>query len=56
VPETSLRAPETCLGVPVSSLKAPQITIELSGTNTISFGNTAGVPGNHRYYLLLNSF
>ena len=38
------------LGAPETSLGAHQISVEQSGKNII-FGNSAGVPGNHRYYL-----
>jgi len=45
----NLEAPATYLG-------ARQITVEQSGKNTIFFGNTAGVPGNHTYYFSFNDF
>jgi len=51
-----LGAPGTILGVPAASLEAPQITVEQSGKNNIFFGNAAGAPGNHSYYLLFNDF
>jgi len=41
------------LGVPATSLGAPRITVEQSGKN-IFFGNAAGGPGNHSYYLSFN--
>ena len=43
------------LGARVTSLGAPQITVEQSGKN-IFFGNGAGAPGNHSYYLSLNDY
>jgi len=55
-PATSLGAPTTSLGAPVTSLGAPLITVEQSGKNNIFFGNTAGAPGNHGYYLSFNDF
>jgi len=54
-PTTSLGAPATTLGAPATCLGAPQITVEQSGKNNI-FGNAAGVPGNHSYYLSFNDF
>ena len=56
VPATGLGVPTTSLGEPVTSLGAPQITVEHSARNNIFFGNTAGVPGNHSYYLSFNDF
>jgi len=63
VPATSLGAPTTILGVlktslgaPATSLGAPRITAELSGRKNTFFGNAAGAPGNHSYYLLFNDF
>jgi hypothetical protein len=53
---TSLGAPATSLGAPATSLGAPRITVEQSGRNNIFFGNTAGAPGNHSYYLSFNDF
>jgi len=50
------RAPGRCLGVPVTSLGACPITVEQSGKNIIFFGNAAGLPGNHSYYILFNNF
>ena len=44
----------TSLGAPVTTLGAPPITIEQSGKNM--FGNAAGAPGNHSYYLSFNDF
>ena len=44
------------LGAPVTSLGAPQITVEQSGKNNIFFGNATGVPGNQSYYLSFNDF
>jgi len=62
-PMTSLGVPATCLGSPMTSLGAlatslgaPQITVEQSGKNDVFFGNAAGAPGNHRYYLSFNNF
>jgi hypothetical protein len=46
----------TSLGVPMTSLGAPQITEEQSGKNSIFPGNTAGAPGIHSYYLSFNNF
>jgi len=43
------------LGVPVTTLGAPQITVEQSG-RIIFFGIAAGAPGNHSYYLSFNDF
>ena len=51
---TSLGAPVTCRGAPTTSLGAPRLTVEQSGKNSI-FGNAAGVPGNHSYYLTFNN-
>jgi len=48
---TSLGAPATSLGAPATSLGAPHITVEQSGKNNVFFGNIAGVPRNHSYYL-----
>jgi len=39
-----------------TSLGAPRITVEQSGKNNIFFGNDAGAPGNHSYYLSFNNF
>ena len=47
VTATNLGAPATCQG-------APRITVEQSGKNNIFFGNAAGAPGNHSYYLSFN--
>jgi len=44
------------LGAPATSLGAPPITEEQSGKNNIFFGNAAGAPGNHSYYLSFNDF
>ena len=52
-PATRVGAPAASLGAPATSLGAPSITVEHSGKN-IFFGNTAGGPGNHSYYLLFN--
>jgi len=52
-PATSLGAPMTSLGALATSLGAPRITVEQSGKN-ISFGNTAGAPGNQSYYISFN--
>jgi len=46
----------TNLGAPVISLGAPRITVEQSGKNTIFFGNAAGVPGTHSYYISFDDF
>jgi len=51
-----LGAPATSLGAPATSLGAPRITVEQSGKNNVFFGNAAGAPGNHSYYLLFNDF
>ena len=53
-PTTSLGALKTSLGAPETSLGAHPITVEQSGKNNIFFGNTAGAPGNHSYYLSSN--
>jgi len=53
-PPASLGAPATLLGAPPASLGAPRITVEQSGKNNIIFGNVAGAPGNHAYYLSFN--
>jgi len=37
-------------------LGTPWITVEQSGKNNVFFGNAAGAPGNHSYYLLFNDF
>jgi hypothetical protein len=55
-PATSLGAPATSLGAPATSLGAPRITVEQSGKNNIFFGNAAGAPGNHSYYVSFNNF
>jgi len=46
----------TSLGAPATSRGAPRITVEQSGKNDIFYGNAAGAPGNHSYYLLFNDF
>jgi len=51
-----LGMPTTSLGAPATCLEAPRITVEQSGKNIIFFGNAAGAPGNHSYYLLFNDF
>jgi hypothetical protein len=51
-----LGALPTNLGVLAICLGAPRITVEQSGKNNIFFGNAAGSPGNHSYYLLFNDF
>jgi len=51
-----LGARTTGLGAPATSLGAPRITVEQSGKNNIFFGNAAGAPGNHSYYLSFNDF
>ena len=55
-PVTNLGAQATNLGAPVTNHGAPLITVEQSGKNNIFFGNTAGAPGNHSYYLSFNDF
>jgi len=45
----------TTLKALATSLCACRITAEQSGKNIIICGNTAGVPGNHSYYLLFNN-
>jgi hypothetical protein len=52
---TSLRVPMTSLGAPTTILGAPRVTVEPFGKN-IFFGNTAGAPGNHSYYISFNNF
>jgi hypothetical protein len=59
-PTTSLRVPATSPGEPPISLSAPtiflganRITVEQSRKH-IFFGNSAGAPGNHSYYLSFN--
>ena len=42
------------LGAPAPSLESPCITVEQTGKMNIFFGNAAGAPGNHSYYLSLN--
>jgi hypothetical protein len=54
-PATRLRALATTLGAPATSLGAPRITVEQSEKN-IFFGNAAGAPGNHSYYLSFNDY
>ena len=44
------------LGAPAISLGSLRITIEQSGKNNVFFGNAAGAPGNHSYYLSFNNF
>jgi len=46
--------PASKLGVPATSLGAPRITVEQSVKNNIFFGNAAGAPGNHSYYISFN--
>jgi hypothetical protein len=53
---TNMRALATNLGVLVTGPGAPRITVEQSGKNNIFFGNAAGAPGNHSYYLSFNNF
>ena len=50
---SSLGAPTRCLAAPTTSLGAPRITVAQSEKNNI-FGNAAGVPGIHSYYLSFN--
>jgi len=52
---TSLGGPMTALGMPATRLGASRLTVEQSGNN-LSFGNAAGVPGYHSYYLFFNDF
>jgi len=49
-------APTTTPGAPATTLGAPRITVEQSGKNNIFFGNAAGVPGNHSYYVSFTDF
>jgi hypothetical protein len=49
---TSLGALMTSSGVPATCLGVPRITLDQSGKYNIFFGNTAGGPENHSYYLL----
>jgi len=51
-----LWSPIRSLEAPVTSLGAPPIIIEQSRRKKIFFGNTAGAPGNHSYYLSFNDF
>jgi len=56
---TRLGAPTTSLGAPGSADEKPGSTsnhCRQSGRNNIFFGNTAGAPGNHSYYLSFNDF
>jgi len=53
---TILGVPATSLGAPATSLGTPRMTVEQSGKNNVFFGNAAGVPGNHSYYLSFNDF
>ena len=55
VPATSLGALTKSLGAPMTILGVHRIMVEQSGKN-IFFGNTAGAPGNHSYYLSFNDF
>jgi hypothetical protein len=55
-PVTSLGVPTTSLGALATSLGTPEITVEQSGKHNIFFGNTAGAPEKHSYYLLFNNF
>jgi hypothetical protein len=52
----SLKDLATTLRVPGTSLEAPPIAVEQSGKTTILFGNFAGAPGNHKYYVSFNNF
>jgi len=52
---TSLGVPTRSLGALATCLGASRITVEQSGQNKIFFGNAAGAPGNHTYYLLFNN-
>jgi hypothetical protein len=45
----------TGLRVVTATLGAPSIALEQTDKNNISFGNTAGVAGNHSYWILLNN-
>jgi len=51
-----LGVPMASLDTPATSLGAPRITAEQCGRNNIVFGNAAGAPGNHSYYLSFNDF
>ena len=44
------------MGVLATSQGAPGITVEQFGRNNIFFGNTAGGPRNHSYYLSFKDF
>jgi len=65
-PTTSLGAPTTSLGAPTTSLGAPTTRLGAPGStsnhckaeweNDIFFGNVAGAPGNHSYYLSFDDF
>ena len=55
-PATSLGVRRRSLSVPMTGLGAPPIAVEQSGKNNIFFfGNAAGAPGNHSYYLSFNN-
>jgi hypothetical protein len=54
-PTPSLGTLTTSLGAPTKCLGAPRITGMQSGKNDIFFGNVAGAPGNHSYYLSFNN-
>jgi len=54
-PATSLAAPATSLAAPATGLGSPRITLEQSG-NKIFFGNAAGAPAIHSYYLSFSNF
>jgi len=53
---TSPGAATADLCVATINLGAHQITVEQFGKHIIIFGNAAGVPGNHSYYLSFNDF
>jgi len=55
LPTISLGGQMTRLGAPTTSQGAPGITFEQSGNINIFFGNAAGEPGNHIYYLWFNN-
>jgi len=52
----SLGALTSSLGALATSLGATKITVEPSGKNNLFFGNAAGAPGNHSFYISFNKF
>jgi hypothetical protein len=50
-----LGVPSTYLEMQVTFLGAPPITVEQCGKNIIVFGNAAGRPEDHIYYILFNN-